>query len=105
MIWLTLLLMACITFATRYLLMEPRLPIRLNTAAQRFLSFSSPAVLTAIAAPIIFVREQQLQLSGDNIYLWAALVAVATAYLSRNTLLTAATSMTVFFTLKLITNH
>ena len=99
-IWLTLLLMAVITFTSRYIFLEPRIPIRLNVATQRFLSFSSPAVLTAIAAPIVFAREQQPQFSGDNIYLWAGLVAVVTAYYSRNTLLTAGISMAVFFTLK-----
>ena len=100
MIWLTLLSMAAVTFAVRYAFLEPRVPIRLNNAAQRFLGYSAPAVLTAIAAPIVFVREQQLHLAADNLYLWAALVAVAVAYVSRNTLLTAAISMLVFFGLK-----
>ncbi|TQV65997.1 AzlD domain-containing protein [Exilibacterium tricleocarpae] len=99
-IWLTLLLMAAVTFATRYAFLEPRVPIRLNNAAQRFLGYSAPAVLTAITAPIVFARGQQLDLRVDNIYLWAALTAVTVAYFSRNTLLTVAVSMPVFFGLK-----
>ena len=77
---LTILLLACITFGTRYLFLDGRLPIRLGPNLKHLLSFSGPAVLTAIAAPIIFVHQQQLDIALDNPYLWGALAAVVAAY-------------------------
>ena len=40
MTMLTILLLACITFATRYLFLEGRLPIRLGANVKHLLSFS-----------------------------------------------------------------
>jgi branched-subunit amino acid transport protein len=77
---LTILLLACITFGTRYLFLDGRLPIRLGPNLKHLLSFSGPAVLTAIAAPIIFVHQQKLDIAIDNPYLWGALAAVVAAY-------------------------
>lgn len=77
---LTIFLLACVTFGTRYLFLEGRLPIRLGPNIKHLLSFSGPAVLTAIAAPIIFVHQQQLHIAIDNPYLWGALAAIVAAY-------------------------
>jgi branched-subunit amino acid transport protein len=77
---LTILLLAFITFGTRYLFLDGRLPIRLGPNLKHLLSFSGPAVLTAIAAPIIFVHQQKLDIAIDNPYLWGALAAVVAAY-------------------------
>ena len=41
---LTILLLACITFGTRYLFLEGRLPVRLGSNVKLFLSYSGPAV-------------------------------------------------------------
>ncbi|QUJ70180.1 AzlD domain-containing protein (plasmid) [Photobacterium sp. GJ3] len=97
MIWLTILAMALIVFASRYLFLAPGLPIRLNHQAQRFLSYASPAVLTAIWAPIVFVPEQSgLNLSWSNPYLIGALVSALIAWKTKNVLLTAVIGMAVF---------
>ncbi|MGB1263034.1 MAG: AzlD domain-containing protein, partial [Cognaticolwellia sp.] len=76
---LTILLMACITFSSRYLFIHPRLPVRLGAKMAKFLSFSAPAVLTAIWVPIIFVQNGQLNSSINNPYLIAATFAVLAA--------------------------
>lgn len=76
---ITILLMAMITFLTRYLFIHPKIPLRLNAKMVSFLSFSAPAVLTAIWVPIIFIRDGELALSAYNPYLLAGTVAVILA--------------------------
>ncbi|WP_414932905.1 AzlD domain-containing protein [Vibrio europaeus] len=102
MIMLSILAMTVLVFASRYLFLEPRLPLRLNPQAQRLLKYSSPAVLTAIWAPIVFMPEKQLWLSADNPYLIGALIAAFLAWKTKNVLLTTLVSMVVFLFLKLI---
>ncbi|MGI3003403.1 AzlD domain-containing protein [Shewanella algae] len=97
MIWLTILTMALLVILSRYLLLEPGLPIRLGKKTLAFLGFSAPAVLSAIFAPIVFLRDGELQLSLSNPYLSCALLAALLALLTRNTLLTTIVSMAVFF--------
>ena len=85
---LTIILMALITFITRYLFIHPRLPVRLGAKVAKLLSFSAPAVLTAIWVPIIFVQQGQLNMSLQNPYLIAATFAVLTAAKSKSIYLT-----------------
>lgn len=99
MIWLTIILMAIIVFASRHALLEPRVPIRLSQKTLTFLSYSAPAVLTAIFAPIVFAPNNQLDLSLSNPYLICALVATLLAWFTKNTLLTIVISMGLFFML------
>lgn len=99
MTWLIILSMAAVVFISRHLLLEPKLPIRLSKNTLIFLSYSAPAVLTAIFAPIVFAPEGQLDLSLNNPYLICALVATILAYVTRNTLLTTVLSMGLFFIL------
>ncbi|NAW64290.1 AzlD domain-containing protein [Photobacterium halotolerans] len=102
MIWLTILTMTLIIFASRYLFLDPRLPIKLNYQTQRFLSYSSPAVLTAIWAPIVFLPDNKtIDLTYTNPYLIGAVVAALIAWKTKNVLLTAVISMTVFFIVSL----
>ena len=96
-----ILLMAALVFASRYLLLEPKLPIKLGTKLQRLLSYSSPAVLTAIWAPIVFTHKTQLWISPTNPYLWAAILAAIIAWKTKNILLTTIVSMAVFLLLNL----
>ncbi|KOO08951.1 AzlD domain-containing protein [Vibrio hepatarius] len=102
MILLSIFAMTLLVFVSRYLFLEPRLPLRLNPQAQRLLSYSSPAVLTAIWAPIVFMPEQELWVTPDNPYLIGALVAAVMAWKTKNVLLTTFVSMAVFLVLKLL---
>jgi branched-subunit amino acid transport protein len=97
MSWTALLLMAVVVFISRYLFLEPRLPLRLGPRALHFLHYTGPAVLTAIWAPIVFVRQDQLALGLDNPYLVAAVCATLLALTTRNILLTTLLSMGLFF--------
>lgn len=99
---LTIFLMALVTFSSRYLFIHPKVPIRLGAKMVSFLSFSAPAVLTAIWVPIIFIRDDQLTLSLTNPYLIAATIAIVVAAKSKNIYLTLAVSVAVFVGLKVI---
>jgi branched-subunit amino acid transport protein len=52
--------------------------------------------LTAIAAPIVLVHEQQLDLASDNPYLWGALTAIVVAYKTGSVYWTIGLGMLVF---------
>lgn len=98
MIMLSILAMTALVFMSRYLFLEPKLPLRLSPGLQRLLSYSGPAVLTAIWAPIVFTHEKSLWLESTNPYIWAALLAWRT----KNVLLTTVVSMAVFLLLNLV---
>ena len=93
---MTILLLACITFTTRYLFLDGRLPIRLGPNVRHLLSYSGPAVLTAIAAPILLVHQQQLDLASDNAYLWGALMAIVVAHRTGSVYWTIGLCMIIF---------
>lgn len=97
MSWFILLLMAALVFISRYIFLEPRLPIRLGPKILHFLHYTGPAVLTAIWAPIVFQRDGILNLSSENPYIIAASVAAILAITTRNVLLTTILSMALFF--------
>ena len=69
---------------------------------QHVLRYVPPAVLAAIIAPEIFAHNGAVSLGLENLRLWAALVAVATAYLTRNTLATIAAGMAALWCLQAI---
>jgi len=97
MIWTMIGLMAVVVFTSRYLFIEPKLPLKLSANARHFLSYSAPAVLSAIIAPVVFFDGNQLNLSVNNPYLLCSSVAAALALLTRNTLITVIISMALFF--------
>lgn len=101
--WIILFSVAALVFASRFLLMEPWLPLKLSDNVQQLLSFSAPAVLTAIAAPIVFIREEQLSVGMGNQYLLASVVVVVVALSTRSTLWTVVLGMVSFLLLRHVT--
>ncbi|MFB9135775.1 AzlD domain-containing protein [Vibrio sp. AK197] len=101
MILLAICLMAVIVFISRYLFLEPKLPIKLGTETHRLLNYSSPAVLSAIWAPIVFAPSGELDLSVSNPFLLGAVMAALIAWKTHNVLLTTVLSMTGFLIIKL----
>lgn len=99
--WLLILTMTLTVFASRYLFLEPRLPLKLSDEALRFLSYSAPAVLSAVIGPLVFIQEDSLNMELTNPYLIGALAAVVLMILTRSTLLTAVISMTLFLIINL----
>nr|WP_275444159.1 AzlD domain-containing protein [Pseudoalteromonas sp. MM17-2] len=100
MILTTIVLMACITFASRYLFLHRALPFQVGPKLQRFLSFSAPAVLTAIWVPIVLLPEGQWHISYRNPYLLAAVLAIIVAYRSKSIYLTTLVGMAAYFLLR-----
>jgi len=96
---LLILAMAALVFGSRYLFLVRRLPLRLGPRALRFLSFASPAVLTAIWVPLVLVHDDALDTRLANPYLLAALVAIGLALGQRHTLVTVLGSLLAFFCL------
>ncbi|MGF1909920.1 AzlD domain-containing protein [Vibrio kasasachensis] len=99
MIMLSILAMAGLVFFSRYVFLEPKLPLRLAPQLQSMLGYSGPAVLTAILAPIVFAPEGELWIALDNPYLICAVLASAIIYKTGNVLLTTVFSMLVFLVL------
>ncbi|TWS00676.1 AzlD domain-containing protein [Pseudomonas saxonica] len=97
MIWLIIGGMTLILFFNRYLFLEPRLPIRLNRGVKEFLGFAVPGMLTAICGPIIFIKDQTLNLSPGNPYLLAGLCAIGLMLWTRNVLLSVVLSVALFY--------
>ncbi len=97
-----ILLLAGVTFTTRYLFLEARLPLRLGSNIKQLLSYSGPAVLTAILIPILVLHENQLHISISNAYLWGGIVAVVAAYKTASVYWTIALGTVVFVCVSLI---
>lgn len=102
MILLSIFAMAGLVFFSRYLFLEPKLPLKLNTTSQKLLAYSSPAILTAIWAPIVFIRDGELEIALNNPYLLGALFAAIMVWKTKNVLWTTIVSMALFLTLKLV---
>lgn len=98
---LTIILLAIITFGTRYLFVHPGLPLKLRPKMVKFLSFSAPAVLTAIWVPIIFFHDNQFLASFENPYLWGAIAAIVIAHKVKNLYLTIVAGVAVFLLTKM----
>jgi branched-subunit amino acid transport protein len=93
--------MAAIVFASRYLFLEPSLPVKINAGLQHLLDHSSIAILTAIWAPIVFLPDQELWISTDNPYLIAGITAFFIAWVTKSVLSSIALSMVVYVLLVL----
>ncbi|WP_038180274.1 AzlD domain-containing protein [Vibrio rhizosphaerae] len=102
MVLIQIIAMAGVVFLSRYLFLEPKLPLRLGPHLHRFLSYSGPAILTVIWAPIVFMPEQSLWIHWHNPYLWGALTAGVISWKTQNVLLTTVLSMMVFLVLHLV---
>lgn len=96
MYWILLILMAMVVFASRYLFLEPKLPLKLNDKVLRLLSYSAPAVLAAVIGPLVLIHDGELNLNPLNTYLVGAMAAIILMLLTRSTLITAILSMGLF---------
>ncbi|WP_234496832.1 AzlD domain-containing protein [Vibrio maritimus] len=101
MTYLVILVLTAIVFLSRYLFLEPKVPLRISSGAQRFLAYASPAVLTAIWGPIVFLPHGELVLSDNLPYLLAATFAIILARIIKDVLVTTIVSILVFLVLNL----
>lgn len=101
-IWLVVIIGGLITFGIRfsliYLLGEGKFEI--PETLRKALHYIPPAVLSAIIFPELFIRDGNLDLALTNTRLLAGILAIVTAWFSRNTLLTILVGMAALFLLQ-----
>lgn len=101
-IWLVMLLGGLITFGMRFSLIYLFGQFHIPETMRRALHYVPPAVLSAIIFPELFLHDNTMDLSLDNQRLLAGLVAIVTAWFSRNTLLTIVAGMLALLVLQLL---
>jgi len=92
-IWLVMLIGGLITFGLRFSLIYLFGRFEVPETMRRALHYVPPAVLSAIIVPELLIRDGSVSLSLENIRLLAGIIAIITAWVSRNTLLTILTGM------------
>lgn len=101
--WLLLATMAgcgLVTFLIRYSFIAGGRRLSLDDRFQRLLRYVPPAVLSALIAPEILVRQGHLDLDPANPRLWAGTVAIVVALVTRNVLGTIAAGMATLWILQ-----
>ena len=98
MIWLLIFTLAGIVLFNRYLLLEPRLPIRLPNIIRQALQYSAPCLLTAICGPIL-LGDTGISGLATNPYSYAALFSIGCALVIKNMLLSVLVSLAGFYML------
>jgi branched-subunit amino acid transport protein len=99
-VWLVMVLGGLVTFGMRFSLIYLFGRFQVPEMMRRALHYVPPAVLSAIIFPELFLREGSLDVSLANTRLLAGLVAVLTAWFSKNTLLTIMVGMAALFLLQ-----
>lgn len=94
---LLILGMTAVTFGVRYPPLALVGRLRLPPLLIRALRYVPVAVLTAITVPELLLTERQLNVSLNNAYLVAGVVAILVAWRTKNLLLTIITGMGFFF--------
>jgi branched-subunit amino acid transport protein len=101
--WLVLLGMAGITFSCRYLFFANTVAFELGPKFKRALSFTAPAVLTAMWVPIVFLGHQESAINFTRSpFLYAGLLTVVLSLQINNTLAVVMISMGCFAALNLV---
>ena len=96
-----IVLMMAVTFGVRYPVLALVGRINISPAVKRALAFVPVAVLSALSAPIVAINDGQWNVSFDNEYLVASVVAIAIAWKTRHLMLTIIIGMLVFMLLRL----
>lgn len=100
MTWAIIFSVALVVFFNRYVFFAPNLPIKLSPMIKKLLSFSIPAILTAICGPIIFLDNNGMRDSLLNPYLIGATLSILLALFIQNTLVSVILSLVIFIILK-----
>jgi len=101
-IWLIMLFGGLITFGMRFSFIYLFGRFHIPETLRKALHYVPPAVLSAIIFPELFLRNQQLDLSLGNQRLLAGVVAIITAYLTKNTLVTILVGMLALFLIQVL---
>ncbi|MBK6792129.1 MAG: AzlD domain-containing protein [Anaerolineales bacterium] len=99
-IWLVMIIGGLITFGMRFSLIYLFGKFEFPETMRKALHYVPPAVLSAIIFPELFIRNGAFDVSLTNTRLLAGGIAIITAWLSRNTLVTILVGMAALFLLK-----
>ncbi|MBG0778303.1 MAG: AzlD domain-containing protein [Desulfovibrionaceae bacterium] len=101
-IFLTICAMAAVTYLPRLL---PALALssrRLPEWVERWLTYVPAAVLAALLFPGVLAPHGAPDVSGDNLFFWAALPTAAVALATRSLFLTVAVGMAIVAAARLL---
>lgn len=101
---LSMLAGGLLTFATRAVFLLGGKRLSLGPRFRALLAYVPPAVLAALIAPEVFVRDGALAMGLDNPRLWAALVAAGVALWTRSVLATIGLGLLALWCLQLISH-
>ena len=99
-IWLVMLLGGLITFGIRFSLIYLFGRFEVPETVRRALHYVPPAVLSAIILPELLLRDGNLDLTFTNTRLLAGIIAIVTAWFTRNTLITILVGMAALLLLQ-----
>ncbi|MBI2331656.1 MAG: AzlD domain-containing protein [Chloroflexi bacterium] len=98
-IWLVMIVGGLITFGMRFSLIYLFGRFEVPKTMRKALHYVPPAVLSAIIFPELLIRNGRFDFSFTNARLLAGLIAIVTAWFSRNTLVTILVGMAALFLL------
>jgi len=101
LILMTIMGMAVVTYLPRVLPLFVLSGKKLPEWMISWLGFVPPAVLAAMLLPAIVLKEGKLNLSMDNLFLWAALPTFAAAVLTKNLFIPVVVGMLVLILARL----
>ena len=99
-IWLVFLAGGLITFGIRFSFIFLFGKVEVPETIRKALHYVPPAVLSAIIFPELLIRNGSFDISFTNTRLLAGVIAIITAWFSRNTLITILVGMVALFLLK-----
>ncbi len=104
-VWLTLLAMGLVTYATRLSLIGVLGDLQVPPFVTRALRYVPPAVLSAIILPELVRPNDTIDLSLTNARLLAGLLAALIAWRTKNVLATIAVGMLALWVLQLVISN
>lgn len=99
-IWLVIIIGGLITFGMRFSLIYLFGKVEVPETMRKALHYVPPAVLSAIIFPELLIRDGALDISLSNTRMLAGMIAIITAWFSRNTLITILVGMATLFLLQ-----
>ena len=100
--FLLIFFMMVVTFGVRYPVLAFVGRVNLSQWLRRALKFVPVAVLSALSAPIVLISDGHMNISINNAYLGASIVAILVAWRTRHLLLTIVVGMVVYVVWRLV---
>ncbi len=102
-VWLIILAASALTFSIRLSFIVLQGNREFPEPIKKALRFVPASVLAAIVWPAVFAPHKEMHLSPANLQIYAALVAAAVAWKTKNILATLATGMGLLWFLQWVT--